>query len=251
MKQKRILEIENYIAEKETVSLIELSDVFKVSLNTIRRDINYLEKNGVLKKVYGGVTSLQGKQLTPYNYRTTKNQEIKDRLSEVAASNILEGDLVFIDSGTTTSNILKYVDDNLKFTILTNNLDIIFQASELENIDLIILGNRYYPQTRSFISTPLTNISFNFNITKAFMGATGISTESGLTISDFNELEIKRVVTEKANQTYILADSSKFDKSSLATYCELEKVTQIITNEPLSEKYQALAAEHSIQIKLA
>lgn len=248
MKQKRILDIENYITEKETVSLIELSEVFEVSMNTIRRDINYLENNGVLKKVYGGVTSLQGKQLTPYDYRTTKNYDTKDRISELAAKEIKEGDLVYIDSGTTTSNILKHTSPDMHFTILTNNLDIIYQASQLDNIDLIILGNKYYPQTRSFIATPLTNISFNFNITKAFMGATGVSIDTGLTISDFNELEIKKVTAEKAKEVYLLVDSSKFDKSSLVTYCQFQNIDKIFTNVPLSEDYHVFSEEHSIQI---
>ena len=251
MKQKRIIEIEHYIAEKETVSLIELSEVFKVSINTIRRDINYLESNGVLKKVYGGVTSLQGKQLTPFDYRTTKHQDIKERISKLAASLIETDDLIYIDSGTTAANILKYINTDIKITVLTNSLDIIYQATQLQNVDLIILGNRYNHKTRSFVTAPFNRITLDFNITKAFMGATGVSIDAGLTISDFNELDIKKMASEKTQRLYLLADHTKFDKSSLVTYTPLNNVHTILTDQPLSKAYLQFNKINNIHTSLA
>jgi len=250
MKLKRIHEIENYVNEKGTVSLTELSKRFDVSMNTIRRDVNYLEENGVINKVYGGVTSTNGQQLTSYNFRNTKNNEAKDKIGELAASEVEEGDFIFIDSGTTTSQMLNYIDSNLKFTILTNNLDVIIEASQNENISLIILGTRYYPETRSFISTSIkkNNID-NYNVSKAFMAATAVSIKNGLTNTDFHEHEIKQFITSEASKTYILADSSKFGNSTLITYADLKDVDTIVTEKHLDQDIENYCEESNITIK--
>lgn len=249
MKLKRIHEIENYINEKETVSLIELSSQFDVSLNTIRRDINYLEESGAIKKVYGGVTSTHGQELTSYDFRTTKFSEEKERIAKLAASLIEEGDLIFIDSGTTTSPILKYINNNIAFTVLTNNLDVMIEASKHSNIELIVLGSRYYPKTRSFLKTVTSaDVAEYYNISKAFMAATGVSIKNGLTNSDFHEHEIKRAIARRTNEMYILADSSKFEKSTLLTYAELKDVDKIITNERLDDHIIDYCNENGIHL---
>ena len=234
--------------EKETVSLQELSNTFGVSLNTIRRDINYLEESGVLKKVYGGVTSMHGKQLTSFDFRNTKNSDFKEIIGKLASSYIEDGDFIFIDSGTTTANILPHVNKNIHFTILTNNFDVIFQATKLSNVEIIILGNRYYPKARSFITNSIAALPFDYNITKSFMAVTGVSIDNGLTNADFQELEIKKVVTEKSNNIYMLADESKFGKVSLVTYCKLEKVNKIFSNNCLPNNYEEFCKNHTIDI---
>lgn len=185
--------MEEYIDKKDVVSLKELSKKFNVSMNTIRRDINYLEKNGVVKKVYGGVTATKGSELTTFDFRNTKNSDAKNRIAKVAAEQIEDNDVIFIDSGTTTAPIIKNLNEDLKITILTNNLDVVIDASKNKNIELIILGSRYSHNTRSFLDIDQEKDSIGFyNVTKSFMAATGISIENGLTNSDFNEYNTKK-----------------------------------------------------------
>lgn len=248
MKLKRIHDIEEYINEKETVSLVELSKKFDVSINTIRRDINYLEENGAIKKVYGGVTSTDGHQLTSFDFRTTKQQKEKNLIAKEASKLIEDGDLIFIDSGTTTSQILKHVDSKLSFTVLTNNLDVMIEASSHNNIELIVLGSRYYPKTRSFLKTNTSNDVEYYNISKAFMAATGVSITNGLTNSDFHEHEIKKSVTDRASQVYILADSSKFGKATLLTYSQLNDVNKVITDKKLDQSFIDFFTKHEIEL---
>lgn len=248
MKEKRLIELETYIDEKETVTLTELSKVFNVSLNTIRRDINYLETNGVLKKVYGGVTSLKGNRLTPFSFRKTKNADKKEQIGKLASNYINNGDLIFIDSGTTTAQILPNLTEGIQFTLLTNNFDVVTQATMFDNIEIIILGNRYYRNTRSFIQSPSATFSTPYNITKAFMSATGISIKNGLTNSDSHEQEIKKYMVTQSSQTYLLVDDSKFDKSSLITYSSLSKIHNLITNSTPSSDYVDFFQKNKIKL---
>lgn len=249
MKHKRIHEIEDFIIKNDTVTLIELTEKFNVSMNTIRRDINYLEKSGAIKKVYGGVTSTSGKELTSFDFRLNKNQTQKEEIGKLASKFINENDLIFIDSGTTTNTILKNVDPNLNFTLLTNNLDVIITASNNPNIELVVIGHHYQHKTRSFLKMSTTSdISENYNISKAFMAVTGVSRKNGLTNSDFHEHEIKKMISDRATELYVLADSSKFESSTLLTYAPLNRVDKIITDSKLNSEIIDYCISNNIEI---
>ena len=250
MKLKRIEKIEEYIYKNGSVSLDELCDIFNVSKNTIRRDINYLEQSGILKKVYGGVLANKT-SLIPFENRTIQNQEKKQSIAHLAASFIEENDLVFIDSGTTTCQMLEVIDNNRNFTILTNSLDIINAAATLTNIKLIIIGHTYKRETQSFVGIDEDATINRYNINKAFMSVTGVSIKHGLTNADMLETEIKKYVVNRAGELYLLADSSKFGKSTLLTYAELKDVKNIITNESLSTEFVSYCSVNSINIQYA
>ncbi|MGX7244986.1 DeoR/GlpR family DNA-binding transcription regulator [Enterococcus quebecensis] len=247
MKLQRIQQIENYIQQQGSISLDELCRVFNVSKNTIRRDINELEKRGTLKKVYGGVVYVEN-NLVSFENRNIHNQREKEEIGATAATLIEEDDLVFIDSGTTTSQILKNVDPELPFTLLTNNLDIINSAAAMKNVQLILIGNSYKRKTRSFVGIEDEEVVTKYNINKAFMAATGVSITSGLTNSDLMEYRIKKMIVERAKEIYLLADSSKFDHSTLLTYSPLENTKGIVTTKEIPQKYVDFCDLHDIQL---
>ncbi|AQY51892.1 IolR protein [Listeria weihenstephanensis FSL R9-0317] len=247
MKEKRLQLVEEFIQEKGTASLDELCEHFNVSKNTIRRDINKILENGTIQKVYGGVTTTSDR-LIPFENRDHSNQEEKQIIGEIAAGYIEEDEIIFIDSGTTTRNIIEFLPKGIKVTLLTNSLDIINAAATLENINLIIIGNNYKRKTKSFVGMDDSNTIDKYNVNKAFMAATGVSISHGLTNSDLLEYEIKKRIVSKTEDIFLLADQSKYDKSTLLTYCPLEDVSTIVTAQPLSEEYTAFCEEHNIQI---
>ena len=250
MKLKRIHAMEKFINQYDSVSLTELTEEFDVSMNTVRRDIDYLEKNGVVEKVYGGVVPTKGRQLTSYNFRNRKNNTEKNNIAKLASSKIKKDDLVFIDSGTTTSTILQYVDPELQFTVLTNNLDVILSASKNENINLIVLGSKLYHRTRSLLLNNDESFIDSVNINKAFMAATGITIEHGLTNSNFEEQRIKQKVINRAEDFYVLVDTSKFGQAALLTYSPLDKVDVIITDSEPSEEMIIYCSSYGIKIDI-
>jgi len=248
VKLKRIKKIEQYIYQNGSVSLDELCETFNVSKNTIRRDINQLEKNGNLKKVYGGVIANKT-SLIPFENRTIQNQQEKQSIAYTASTFIEENDLVFIDSGTTTRRMLDVIDNNKTFTVLTNSLDIINAVSGLNNIQLIVIGHKYKRGTQSFVGIDEDDSINRYNINKAFMSATGVSIKHGLTNADILETEIKKHVAKRASELYLLADFSKFGKSTLLTYAKLTDVKCIITNECLPTEYVSYCTDNNIKIK--
>src|SRR5699024_410209 len=194
--------------------LDELCDKFEVSKNTIRRDLKYLEEKGFINKVYGGVTR-NDTYLTSFEKRNSYNKTEKNKIGHCASQFIKNGDIIFIDSGTTTTSILDKLNPNISITVLTNSLDIIIAASYFENIDLFIIGNNYKKETKSFIGVDNLSLFHKFNIDKSFMSATGITIAHGLTNSDIIENEVKRIAAQKSNTLYLLADKSKFGEHTL------------------------------------
>ncbi|ELH0986427.1 DeoR/GlpR family DNA-binding transcription regulator [Staphylococcus pseudintermedius] len=250
MKAKRIVEIEHFINNKNTVTLEELSKNFNVSINTIRRDINQLVKMDKVKKVYGGVESvnISHSSATDFNDRNIEHSEDKRHIGQLAAQKLEAGDVVYIDTGTTTMHILDYIDKSLPLTVITNSLDVMNKAVQLENIDLFIIGEQFKKTTRSFIGVDRHSLLNKMNIQKAFMAATGINVPNGLSNSEVEENYIKQLVMKKSKQKYICVDSSKMNKSTLLTYAPLDSVHSIITNQPLPENISSFAEKNGIEV---
>lgn len=247
MKIKRSQKIEKYILDRESVSLKELEKHFNISMNTVRRDINELVKDPRFKKVYGGVTVNKNK-LVSFENRSISNKDSKKRISEIAAQFIKPKDLIFIDSGTTTKYILDFLNPQIECTILTNNLDVINKAEHFENIQLVVVGNIFKRSTRSFVGLNQKEAYNRYNITKAFMAATGVSLTNGLMNSDLFEYEIKKHFVDKAKSVYLLADNSKLNQSTLLTYADFNQIDTVITNQPLPSDYQQYCIDHDIDI---
>lgn len=247
MKTNRIKKIEKYIHSNESVTLDSLCTEFNISKNTLRRDINEIEKTGSIKKVYGGVTAVI-KNLIPFEERNIKNNYIKTAIAKAASGFVNDGDVIFIDSGTTTLNMIEFLKNVNDVTILTNNLNVIVNALPFPNLDVICTGGRLIRKTNSFEVLDTISIFKDYNISKAFMAATGISISNGATNSSPLEYKLKKVIVEKSAEQYLLVDSSKFDVSTLMTYCQLSDIDHLITDKKPPEKYINFFEENKIKV---
>ncbi|EAD4091764.1 DeoR/GlpR transcriptional regulator [Listeria monocytogenes] len=236
MKVQRIQAIENLIHEKSSVSLDDLCEQFNVSKNTVRRDIAKLLQKNTIRKVYGGVVSIYNnpEEIRPFENRDTENHLEKQLIGKAAADFIEENDLIFIDSGTTTSCLAAALPTDKEITIITNSLDVINFASEMDNVKLIVIGSTFKPSTKSFVGVENWGFFEKYNITKAFMAATALSTTHGVMNSDILEYEIKRHMIEKATEKFLLVDHTKVDKSALLTYGELAEFDWLVTSKDMA-----------------
>lgn len=246
MKSRRIEEIKTLTYRLGSITLDELCEIFDVSKNTIRRDINQLELEGSIEKVYGGIKS-KNTDVLPFQQRNIKNNTAKMKIGKIASQFVKEGDIIFIDSGTTTSHIMDSFPKDLKCTILTNNFDVIEQCTVLPNISLYILGTFYKHRTRSFINTDGQIDLGNYYITKAFMSSTGLSLK-GATNADPLEHVIKSAICQRADEVILMLDSSKYDKPTLMTYTKLEDIDKFVTDVIPPEEYLNFFDTHNIKV---
>ena len=249
IKTKRIKQIQDYVYQHQTASLDELVRVFNVSKNTIRRDVQELVDLGEIKKVYGGV-AINDAPLVSFTDRKTRNQIQKKLIAKAAASYVEDGDVIFIDSGTTTLEMIEFIKTK-NLTIITNNLDFIINSIPYDNLNVISTGGTLERKTNSFVSYKKYNLLQSYNINKAFMASTGISLSNGVTNASPLESELKETAVEKGSKVFLLIDQDKFDKYGLMTYCKLEEIDYLITNKTPAENYREYFKQNQIQLVIA
>ena len=233
MKVSRLNSIEQYVISRETVSIDELCEVFGVSKNTIRRDLNELEMRGHITKVYGGVTATVPSGAVPTPIRSSLNTVDKSLIGRLAAEEVEDGDTIFIDSGTTTLCLLRFLVAKKRITIITHSLGALSEASKYDNLNIISLGGIYSPTTDSFVG----------------LSATGVSLTAGMTNTTFLEAEIKRAVVHRADSIYGMADSSKIGREAIVTFCHLKDLTAFITDREPPKEYVDLCRQENVKLR--
>lgn len=235
MKVKRLDAVEKYIHKNKKVSLKELETKFDLSMNTVRRYVKSLLGKGDIIKVYGGVESIRDLEetetLVDINNRNILNITHKKNIAKSAAKYIEDGDMIYIDSGTTTAWILDYIDKDINLTIVTNNLDVINKATLLPNVNIILSGNSYRKRINAFVKLGNYTVLDKINIHKSFMAASSVSKESGVMNSTVEEYELKSIVVDKSLVNFLLVDGSKFNNRGFIKYAEIEKFKSIITTK--------------------
>lgn len=251
MRTQRIEKIKSYIYENKTVTLDQICDQFQVSKSTLRRDLDSILQVSDIKKIYGGVTALPKKGLISFEERNISNLDAKRRIAAAAADLVQDGDIIFIDSGTTTLQIMESIKDKQDITVLTNNVELILRAIPYDNINIISLSGALNRKTFSFTGASAAQVLQNYNISKAFMAATGFSIASGISNSSPEESDIKRMAVQRSQQVCLLADSSKCGVVSLITYCEPDRLDILITSAELPKDYQDFFKKCGVRIIVA
>lgn len=236
--QERYEKILNLIEKTGFVRAAELNGLFSVSSETIRRDLENLEKEGFIKRVHGGAKlEKSNKKYPAFNYREKEYEEEKQEIAENALSHIKEGDSLALDCGTTTLELAKKLTANFKtLTILTNSLKVLNVLSEMENYTIILAGGVFKKNEYSLFGEMTEDNLGRFRIDTAFISASGISLEEGITDLRFDELQTQKKMLEISRNKNILATSSNFDNVCLLNMCDISRIDRIITDSELSEE---------------
>lgn len=255
MRVERINEIEKYILEHGSATSDKLCEIFRISKNTLLRDLNILSEKGTVKKVYGGVTAVTQsypvKELLPFNDRTTKNIDLKNRIARQAASHIQPGDTVFVDTGTSTLSILNYISQMQGLTVITNSVQFMYRVLNFPNINVIALPGILNHNTASMVGVSCISSLTSYNISKAFMACTAASLQSGVTNATSEEYEVKKVAMAQSLEHYLLIDHTKFGQTSLMTYSQLRDFEFIITDQMPENDYIHHFKAHNIVLEIA
>lgn len=245
IKTKRIQQIKEYVIQHQSVSLDDLVTTFGVSKNTIRRDVQKLVEEGHIQKVYGGVATNHAR-LESFHDRQTRNQLQKRWIAKDAARLVDDGDVIFIDSGTTTLEMIHFIKEK-ELTVVTNNLDFIVQALPYTQLQVISTGGQLERKTKSFSSITNTNDVLQYNFDKVFMASTGVSISNGVTNSSPVETSMKEMVVKKGREVILLVDHTKFNKYAMLTYCQLDEIDYLITDDSLDTSYTTFFKKNHIK----
>ncbi len=251
MKSIRIKQMEQYILEHDLVSMEDLRQKFNISINTVRLDVAQLASKGVIRKVYGGVCSNQKGNLIPFEERQAKNIQGKIAVGKAAAKLVTDGDIIYIDSGTTTMYLMEYLTECSNVTVITNNLNVINRSIPILNVTVICLPGTFERKTNSFASADTARALEKYNIRKAFMASSGITENGMVTNASPLEYEIKKAALENSREAYLMIDSTKFGRSGMLTYSDLSEMDRIIVDENVNPGLLSLLEKKNVEAVIA
>ena len=236
--QERYEMILSILSERDAVTVAELSAELQTSESTIRRDLNNLAEAGKLNKVFGGATSIKvdpGVEDIPFESRESAMSDEKTAIGRYAATLIRDGDLVFIDAGTTTYRLIDFLT-NKKATYVTNG---VAHSRKLVQggFNTFIISGRVKPVTEAVVGSTGIELLSKFNFTKAFMGTNGIDARAGFSTPELDEGQLKEAVFKNSYMTFVLSDHSKFRKIYPVTFAKL-KTACIITDYVPYERFK-------------
>lgn len=237
LSQERFNLILQTLEQKKAVTVVELTKLLDTSESTIRRDLNTLHNMGKLNKVHGGATVLGGEFTSDEYDVETKlllNTSEKEHIGRYAATIINDDDFVFIDAGTTTFRLIDFIE-NTKAIYVTNG---IVHAKKLiqKRCKTIVIGGNIKPSTEAIVGAEgILNLK-KYNFSKCFLGVNGITIENGFTTPDVEEALLKEEALKRSYMSFVLADSSKFGKTSSVTFADISQAC-IITDRIPDDKY--------------
>lgn len=236
------------------VVVSDLSREFSVTEETIRRDLEKLDNDGLAKKTYGGAVKVDNFNTDlPFHVRKQSNVESKQKIAGIIAEMIHDGDYVMIDASTTALNVVKSILHRKKITLITNSIEILLELCNKPDWTVISTGGTLKEGGLSLVGYQAERMVKGFHVDIAVCSCKGIDQENGVTDSNERDSEIKKAFFESATHKVLAVDSSKFNKVSFVKVCGMGDVDTIVTDadpgdkwrERLSDENTALVFEKS------
>ncbi|NLD17971.1 MAG: DeoR/GlpR transcriptional regulator [Tissierellia bacterium] len=224
----------------------ELAKEFDVSIETIRRDLEFLEKQSKLKRVHGGaIQAAPVMDIADFQIRKDEYLAEKKEVSSFAYHHLPNNSMIFMDSSTTNLEISKlYKNGSKKATIVTNSILIALELSESTNIELILLGGKVDSKEKSTYGTNVLMALNSFHADYALISTSGISEDFGITDYNPDLGEIQKLMLKNSVNKIIIADSSKFNQVSNYKIASFDEISTIITDSKIKDetfkKYSSL-----------
>lgn len=246
---ERKLKIAEIVSKNGGIKTSELSTMFNVSEMTVLRDLASLEKQGILRRVYGGAVSVRD----DYNeisssYREKIHALEKNIIAQIALGLIQEEESIFLDASTTSLALAKRLYAVRNLTVVTNGLDVVNEVRQNSNVKLICPGGELNNVSMCFLGPGTENFLRNLNVNKAFISSAGVSIKAGLTEPNPLQASIKKIMIENSMQTILLIDWSKFDKVTLNRVCLLKSISVVVTDKKPIDSYLEFFEKNDIKI---
>jgi DeoR/GlpR family transcriptional regulator of sugar metabolism len=244
--------IQEYLAIHRIVRMDELYQMLGASEATIRRDLEWLERDGILERTHGGAILSQRMTFEPeYIQRASTNTEEKRIIGEMAASLIDNGEVVFINSGTTTAQVIRYIRSSSGITVFTNNLIAVLENGNTD-FQPYLIGGEFQPHSNSVAGRFAMDNLRQVYADKAILGVDGISLIHGCTVPSDAEAEVVKLMIERTKgMVIIVADHTKWGVVSNFQIATIDEIDKLITDAQIDPSTLESLANHSVEILVA
>lgn len=247
LKKERLLRIIERVNKDGIVNISDIVSDFNVSDMTVRRDLDELEQEGLLKRIHGGAQSLTllKRSEKSNTEKLTLQTEEKEEIAEKTQQFVADGDSIFIGPGTTLEAFARKLTKR-HIRVITNSFPIFTILKDSNSVDLILLGGEYRPVTGAFVGSITQKCVESLSFSKAFVSANGINTKKIATYSESEGL-IQQLALDQSVEKYLLIDNTKFDKFDFFDFYDLKQLDKIITDSRLSteqkDAFQVIATK--------
>jgi DeoR/GlpR family transcriptional regulator of sugar metabolism len=226
-RQQRILD---YFRDRDHLDVKEIIDLLPSSPATIRRDLVAMERGGKIRKARGKIFREKPDRTPPVELRGLLRGDEKKAIARAAAALVNEGDSIIIDAGTTTQALAEQLRGFRNLSVVTNSIPV---AVTLNNtaVRTFICGGTIHDM--ALLDDDAEAYFSLRRVNKAFLGATGVREEEGVSVVSSFQFAVKRKMMQSANEVYVLLDSSKFDCMGITIFADFSELTGLVTTRPI------------------
>jgi DeoR/GlpR family transcriptional regulator of sugar metabolism len=246
-RRQRVL---NLVSERGFVGLDDLARSIRVSLSTLRRDLDYWHQQGAIRRTHGGAIYVgDASSLPALEERSSSQLDEKQLIARMAASRIHAGDTVLLDGGTTTLEVARLLVGR-SMQVVTNSLPIAQLFASSRETDLVLLGGYVYPKTGVALGPLTVRQLDDIHVHLTVMSVGGL-TAKGLFNSNLLLVETERAMMRCADEVMVVADHTKVGRPALAFLCPFNEVDTLICDPQLTREQRALLAASEVRLLLA
>lgn len=245
-RQQSILDL---VRERGYLSIEELAQQFAVTPQTIRRDINQLAEQNLLRRYHGGAAWDSSIENTAYNTRADQMRDEKQRIAEAIAAHIPDNASLFINIGTTTEAIAHALLNHRDLKVITNNLHVASILAGKGDFEVLIAGGTVRGDG-GVVGQAAVDFIEQFRADFALVGISGIDEDGSLLDFDYQEVRVSRAIIDNARQVFLAADSSKFGRNAVVRLGPIALVSRVFTDSPPPAAVARLLQQHKVQLEL-
>lgn len=236
------------LQEEKSVVVATLSQQFKVSEETIRRDLERLEKEGYATKSYGGAVLNENLNIDmPFNVRKKRNISGKQRMADLASALVESGEHIILDASTTSVFLAKALKDKKNLTVITNSIEIMVELSEMPDWRIVSPGGNLQGGYLALVGQRVLDSLSSYHVEKAFVSCKGLDMRGGFTDSNEEFAQAKRVMLNCARERYLVADSTKFNTVAFARIGDLSDIDAVVTDAAPGREWLDYFDAHDIR----
>lgn len=239
------------LREQGSVQIPTLAERFRVSTQTLRKDLNFLDDKGICTRSSGGAIlrrAMPSPTEEAIDVKRTLFADEKVRIGRSAASLIRNDDSVLLDSGTTALQVARHIESEASLVVVTNDVGIMNELVTRENVQLVFLGGTLRRKNLSFYGTQTERALQDLHVDKLFLAADGFDIEKGLTTHFEPEALLNRMMCKAASEIIVIADSSKFDRICLHRVLEPQGISKLVTDTGIPDSARAALTRIGVEV---
>jgi DeoR family glycerol-3-phosphate regulon repressor len=248
---RRQQQIVDFVRNKGFVSIEEMAHQFGVTSQTVRRDINALHKQGLVRRYHGGAGLPSSVENVAYTARQILHQEEKRRIARLLARRIPDEASLFINIGTTTEEVAKALRGHEGLRVIANNLNVAMILSENETFEVIIAGGVVRNRDRGVVGEATIDFIRQFKVDFGIIGISGIDADGTLLDFDYREVRVARAIIDNSRKVYLAADQSKFGRNAMVRLANISEIDAVFTDRLPPEHMVNVLEQAEVELHVA